>query len=71
VAYPSSRIRAAIAAKPHEHLHLLLRDNVAHEEPGLTNTRQIAADRVAVLKTTTIDACNKALRNIATKVKSL
>jgi len=66
-----SKIRAAIAAKPHEHLHLLLRDNIAHEEPGIVNNRQIAADRVAVLKTTTVDACNKALREIATRVKSL
>jgi len=66
-----SKIKAAIAAQPHEHLHLLLRDNVAHEEPGIANHRQIAADRFAVLKATTVDACNKALRDIARRVKSL
>lgn len=66
----SSKIRAEIAAKPHEHLHLLLRDNVAHEEPGIANNRQIAADRFAVLKTTTIDTCSKALRDVAKRIKS-
>jgi len=65
----SSKIRAEIAAKPHEHLHLLLRDNVAHEEPGIANNKQIAADRFAVLKTTTIDTCSKALSGIAKRVK--
>jgi len=67
--WPSSKIRANIAARPQEHLHLLLRDNVAHEEPGITNKRQIAADRFAVLKATTIDTCSKALSRIAKRVK--
>ena len=65
----SSKIRAELAAKPHEHLHLLLRDNVAHEEPGIANNRQIAADRFAVLKATTVATCNNALRHIAKTVK--
>lgn len=63
-----SKVRADIAVKPHEHLHLLLRDNVAHEEPGIANKKQIAADRFAVLKGTTIDTCNKALSDIARTV---
>jgi len=67
--WSSSKIRADIAAKPHEHLHLLLRDNVGHEEPGIANNKQIAADRFAVLKVTTIDTCNKALSDIARVVK--
>ena len=65
----SSKIRAEIAARPQEHLHLLLRDNVAHEEPGIGNNKQIAADRFAVLKTTSIDTCCKALSSIAKTVK--
>lgn len=68
--WPASKIKAEIMAKPHEHLHLLLRDNVAHEEPGIANTRQIAADRSAALKTTTIDTCDGALRKIARTLKS-
>ncbi len=64
-----SKIRADISAKPYEHLHLLLRDNVAHEEPGIENNRQMAKDRVAVLKATTIETCNKALGDIARTVK--
>lgn len=67
--WSSSKIRAEIAAKPHEHLHLLLRDNVAHEEPGIMNNKQIAADRFSILKVTNIDICNKALSNIARTVK--
>jgi len=67
--WPSSKIRAKIAARPQEHLHLLLRDNVAHEEPGITNKKHIAADRFAVLKATTIDTCNQALSRIAKTVK--
>ena len=65
-----SKIRTEIAAKPHGHLHLLLRDNVAHEEPGIANTKQIAADRFAVLKTTTIATCSKALSDIGRKLKN-
>lgn len=64
-----SNIRAEIAARPQEHLHLLLRDNLAHEEPGIRNKKQIAADRFAVLKAITIDACSKALSSIAKTVK--
>ncbi len=67
--WSSSKITATIAANPQEHLHLLLRDNIAHEEPGIANNKQIAADRFAVLKKMTIDTCNKALRSIAKKVK--
>lgn len=67
--WPSPKIRANIAARPQEHLHLLLRDNVAHEEPGIMNKRQIAADCFAVLKATTIDTCSKALSRIAKTVK--
>lgn len=33
--WPLSKIKAHILAKPYEHLHLLLRDNVAHEEPEM------------------------------------
>lgn len=58
-------IRADIAAKPHEHLHLLLRDNVAHEEPGIANKKQVAADRLAILNVTTIDTCSRVLGKIA------
>lgn len=65
-----SKIRTEIAAKPHEHLHLLLRDNVAHEEPGIANNKQVAADRFAVLKTTTIATCSKALGDIAKKLRN-
>ena len=64
-----SKIKSDISAKPYEHLHLLLRDNVAHEEPGIANKKQIAADRFAVLKATTIDTCSKALSSIAKTVK--
>lgn len=64
-----SKIRADIAARPQEHLHLLLRDNIAHGEPGNANEKQIAADRFAVLKATTIDTCSKALSSIARTVK--
>jgi len=68
--WSASKIRDDIVAKPHEHLHLLLRDNVAHEEPGIANTKQIAADRFAVLKVTTIDTCSKALDKIARTLKN-
>jgi hypothetical protein len=67
--WPLSKIKAHISAKPYEHLHLLLRDNVAHEEPGIANKRQIAKDRVAVLKETSIETCNNALTDIARAVK--
>jgi hypothetical protein len=65
-----TQIRAEIVASPHEHLHLLLRDNVAHEEPGITNTRRIAADRSAVLKVTTIETCMQALDHIAKRLRT-
>lgn len=67
--YSLSKIKSDISVKPCEHLHLLLRDNVAHEEPGIANKKQIAADRFAVLKITTIDTCSKALSSIAKTVK--
>jgi hypothetical protein len=67
--WPSSKIRAEIVARPQEHLHLLLRDNVAHGEPGIGNKKLIAADRFAVLRATTIDTCIKALCSIAKTVK--
>lgn len=65
------RIAANITANPHEHLHLLLRDNVAHEEPGIANNKDIAADRFAVLKATSIDTCRKALDTIARRLKGV
>jgi hypothetical protein len=65
-----SKIKANIAANLSEHLHLLLRDNIAHEEPGITNKKHIAADRFAVLKQTRIDICNKVLADIARTVKN-
>jgi hypothetical protein len=68
--WSSSKIKRDIAEKPHEHLHLLLRDNVAHEEPGIANKKQVAADRFAILKVTTIDTCNKALNDITKMVKN-
>ena len=67
--WSSSKISAEIAAKPCEHLHLLLRDNVAHEEPGIANNKQIAADRFAALKRMTVATCSKALSQIAKRVK--
>ena len=65
-----SRIRANIVARPEEHLHLLLRDNVAHEEPGIGNNKRIAADRAAVLKATTIGTCVQALDRIARRLRT-
>jgi hypothetical protein len=64
-----SKIKATIRAKPAQHLYLLLRDNVAHEEPGNANARQLATDRAAVLKETTIDTCSTALRELAHRLK--
>ena len=65
------KIRADITANPHEHLHLLLRDNVAHEEPGIANNKEIAADRFAILRATSVDTCRKALDAIAKRLKSV
>lgn len=65
-----SRIKARIRSEPDQHLHLLLRDNVAHLVPGIVNSRQLARDRAAVLKETTIEACNAALRALARRLKS-
>ncbi len=65
-----SRIRADIVARPEEHLHLLLRDNVAHEEPGIGNNKRIAADRAAVLKATTIGTCMQTLDRIAKRLRT-
>ena len=65
------KIRADITANPPEHLHLLLRDNVAHEEPGIANNKDIAADRFTVLKATSIGTCRKALDTIAKRLKSV
>ena len=64
-----SRIKANIAARPEEHLHFLLRDNIAHEEQGGAWTQRVAADRSAVLKITTIDTCDNALKKIARGLK--
>jgi len=68
--WSASRIRAELLANPDGHLHLVLRDNVAHEEPGISNTRHIAADRAAVLRNTTIETCEKALRKVLRTVES-
>jgi len=68
--WSASKIRAAMASEPQEHLHLLLRDNVAHQEPGNANTKDIASDRSAMLKKTTLATCDRALRAIARKLKS-
>ncbi len=69
--WSSHKVRTEITANPHEHLHLLLRDNVAHEEPGIANNKDIAADRFAALKTTSVDTCRNALDTIAKRVKSV
>jgi len=69
--WSSRRIAASITANPHEHLHLLLRDNVAHEEPGIANNKDIAADRFMVRKATSIDTCRKALDTIARRLKGV
>jgi len=66
--WTGSRIKADAAAKPEEHLHLLLRDNPAHEEPGIANNKEIAAHRFAILKTTTIGTCSEALGKIAKRL---
>lgn len=58
-------------ANPHEHLHLLLRDNVAHEEPGIANKKEIAADRFSVLRATSIATCCMSLDTIARNLKSV
>ena len=63
------KIRADIRANPYEHLHLLLRDNVAHEEPEIANNKEIAADRFAVLKAISIDTCRKTLDTIAKRLE--
>jgi hypothetical protein len=68
-AWSARRIRQELSGNPHDHLHLMLRDNVAHEEPGISNTKQIAADRAAVLKNTTIHTCETALREIMKAVE--
>lgn len=65
------QIRTHITSNPHEHLHLLLRDNMAHEEPGNANNKDIAADRFTVLKAMSIDTCRKALDTIANRLKSV
>lgn len=65
------KVMADIIASPQEHLHILLRDNVAHEEPGIANKKDIAADRFAVLKAISVDTCRRALEAIARKLKSV
>lgn len=64
-----SKIRTHIGANLDEHLHLLLRDNVAHEEPGIANNKEIAADRFSILKATTIATCNDALNKISKRLR--
>jgi hypothetical protein len=59
------QIIRALSTEPNQHLHLLLRDNVAHEEPGIRNTKHIAEDRKVALKSTTLGACVQALDEIA------
>jgi len=61
-AWTRREISGEITNNLQEHIHLLLRDNVAHEEPGIKNNRDIAADRFAILKVVSIDACRKALK---------
>jgi hypothetical protein len=57
--WSARQIRQALVGNPNDHLHLMLRDNVAHEEPGISNTKHIAADRAAVLRNTTISNLRK------------
>jgi hypothetical protein len=66
-----SKIRSEMTRKPGQHLHLLLRDNVAHEEPGVRNKKLMADDRSSVLKRTTIGTCNDALHKIAKTLKEV
>lgn len=63
--WPASKTRAAMVSQPRKHLHLLLRDHIAHMESGPANTKHMASDRAAVLKTTTLATCSDALRTIA------
>ncbi|MFZ5876930.1 MAG: hypothetical protein ACOYXU_11055 [Nitrospirota bacterium] len=63
-------IKTDITATLHEHLHVLLRDNIAHEEPGIANSKQIAADRFAILKATTIDTCRHVLDKISKRLSA-
>lgn len=60
--WTTRKISGEITNKLQEHIHLLLRDNVAHEEPGIKNKRDIAADRFAILKVVTIGACKETLK---------
>jgi hypothetical protein len=61
-AWTSRKISGEITNSLQEHILLLLRDNVAHEEPGIKNNRDIAADRFAILKVVKVGACKKALK---------
>lgn len=61
-AWTSRKISGEITNNLPEHIHLLLRDNVAHEEPGIRNNRDIAGDRFAILKVVKIGTCKKALK---------
>lgn len=67
--WPSSKIIGDIKNNLPEHIHLLLRDNVAHEEPGIKNKKEIAADRFVILKVTTIGSCRKALKKTIRSIK--
>ena len=69
-AWTRGRIAGEIANNLQEHIHLLLRDNVAHEEPGISNNRDIAADRFAILKVVQIGACKKALEKAVRVIAS-
>jgi hypothetical protein len=69
-AWTRERISGEIANNLQEHMHLLLRDNVAHEEPGIKNNKDIAADRFAILKVVQIGVCKKALEKIVRVIAS-
>jgi hypothetical protein len=67
--WPSIKIRRDVTNNLSEHLHLLLRDNVAHEEPGIKNNSDLAADRFQILKAITIGACEHALKKTVRQIK--
>lgn len=68
--WTSQKISGEIQNNLPEHIHLLLRDNVAHEEPGIRNNRDIAGDRFAILKVVTIGACKEALKKTVRNIEA-
>ena len=64
-----SKIQNAITNNLHEHIHFLLRDNVAHEEFGIKNKRIIATDRFTILKPITIGSCRKAIKKTVRTIR--